>query len=694
MFTPQAASAATGAVWACHRGWALAALVATGSLLTTSPLLAAPNVPPKAQAAAPDAVRWNLADLYATPEAWTAALKKASEQAPTLVAGKTRLTQDAAGMLATLQAISDAQREALRLTVYAVLRADENLTDAPAQERRQLTTQLFAAIGTATAWVAPAIVALGADRVQQFLATEPALKARFDHFLAEALRGAPHTLSPEGEALLAAAGPVLAQPLNLQQQMGDAELAHGSTRLSTGKQVKLTPSEYERHRTSAVRADRKRVFDAFFGAYKRQEGGFGANLNTQVLGDVFSARTRQHADSLSAALFADNMPPAVYRMLVQQTHAGLPTLHRYLRLRQKMLGIKDTLAYHDNYPPLVKEPPGQQWTLEKSKAMTLQALAPLGTVYTGLLKRVLDSPWVDSHPRPGKTSGAYMFGAAYDVHPYLLLNHNDDFESLSTLAHEAGHAVHTLLTTASQPFDKSDYSTFIAESASIANQMLLSDHLLATARTRQEKLFYLSQELESIRTTFFRQTLLAEFQLKMHEEVEAGRPLSGARLSELYCGLVRQYYGQDAGVMKVDPAYCIEWAYIDHFYKGFYVWQYASSMVGAAEFASALQREYSSAQQGAGASARERFIHLLKAGGSRSPYPLYVQAGVDLAQPAPYQALMARMNRMLDEFEREAGVAGDVGAGTAAPHRRVTKTATSPAGTKRRPATPARAASR
>jgi oligoendopeptidase F len=294
------------------------------------------------------------------------------------------------------------------------------------------------------------------------------------------------------------------------------------------------------------------------------------------------------------------------------------------------------------------------WTLQRSKAVTLQALAPLGPQYLGLLQRVFDSPWVDSHPRPGKTSGAYMFGAAYDVHPFLLLNHNNDFESLSTLAHEAGHAVHTLLTTASQPFEKSDYSTFIAESASIANEMLLSDHMVATARTPQEKLFYLSQALESIRTTFFRQVMFAEFQLKAHEEVEQGRPLSGARLSELYCSLAQQYYGQAQGVMTVDPAYCIEWAYIDHFYKGFYVWQYASSMVGAAEFAQALQREHALALPGAPTPARERFIKLLQAGGAQSPYPLYLQAGVDLAQPAPYQALMARMNRLMDEYERLA----------------------------------------
>ncbi len=655
--------------------------LALAALLTAGPLLAAtaPKAPAKAQAERPGAVRWKLADLYPTPEAWAASLKKASEQAPALAQLKPRLTQDAAGMLATLVAISDANREALRLTVYAVLRADEDLNNARDQERRQQTSRLFAHIGESTAWVAPALVALGAEKVQQFMAAEPALKARFDQYLSETLRGAPHTLSPESEALLAAAGPLLSQPQVVQQQMGDAELAHGVARLSTGQQVKLTPSEYERHRTSAVRADRKRVFDAFFGAYKRVEGSFGANMTAQVLGDVFSARSRKHSDSLSAALFADNMPPAVYRTLVQQAHAGLPTLHRYLRLRQQMLGVTDQLAYYDNYPPLVKPPAGQNWTLQRSTTTTMQALAPLGETYTGLLQKVLGSPWVDSHPRPGKTSGAYMFGAAYDVHPYLLLNHNDDFESLSTLAHEAGHAVHTLLTNASQPFEKADYSTFIAESASIANEMLLSDHMVAQAQSKQEKLFYLSHALESIRTTFFRQVMFAEFQLKMHEEVEQGRPLSGARLSELYCGLAKQYYGEAAGVMRIDPAYCIEWAYIDHFYKGYYVWQYATSMVGAAEFTQALQRD--------GAPARERFLTLLKAGGSRSPYPLYVAAGVDLAQPAPYQALMARMNRLMDDFEREAGLAGGAaGSGSTPP----AAPASTPSGTKRKPATPAR----
>lgn len=594
-----------------------------------------------AAAAAPP--RWDLRDLYPTLQAWDTAYAAARERTDTLERHRARLADSASTLRAALVDLSDTQRTIGRLYVYASLNADEDLRDAKAQERKQQVQTLWSALEEKTAWLAPAIQAMGAERVRGFIASDPELKARFDLYLDDTLRNLPHTLSPEGEALMAAAGNVLAQPGNLFWLMGDAELPRSTVKLSSGASVKLTTDAYELHRQSAVRADRKKVFDAFFGDMKRAEGSLGANLNTQVLADVFAARARKHKGSLEAALFSDNMPPAVYRTLVEQARAGLPTLHRYLRLRKQMLGIQGDLAYYDNYPPLVAAPKSARFDYERSKELTLQALAPLGDEYLGLLRQGFAARWSDTHPRPGKASGGYMAGYAYDVHPYILLNHKDDYASLSTVAHEWGHAVHTLLAKASQPFDKASYSTFIAESASIGNEMLLSDYMIDRAATREEKLFYLSQALESIRTTFFRQVMFAEFQLATHEEVEQGRPLSGARLSELYCGLAKRYYGEAEGVMKIDPAYCTEWAYISHFFRGYYVWQYATSMVGAAEFSSAIRRE--------GAPARDRFITLLKAGSSDYAYPLYVKAGVDLATPAPYQALMARMNRLLDEFE-------------------------------------------
>jgi oligoendopeptidase F len=250
---------------------------------------------------------------------------------------------------------------------------------------------------------------------------------------------------------------------------------------------------------------------------------------------------------------------------------------------------------------------------------------------------------MSGYPSQGKKSGAYMNGSAYDVHPYLLLNHNDDFEALSTFAHEWGHAVHTQLTRRAQPFEKSNYPTFTAESASIGNEMLLSDYMVANARTRAEKLYYLGEAVESIRTTYFRQVMFAEFELAIHAELEQGKPLSGARMSEMYCGLLRKYYGEAQGVMKIDPEYCVEWEGVPHFYYNFYVYQYATSMAGAAYLTSAIKT--------GGEPARQRFLALLSAGGSDYPYELYKQAGLDMATGTAYRALVARMNRLLDQIE-------------------------------------------
>jgi oligoendopeptidase F len=260
-----------------------------------------------------------------------------------------------------------------------------------------------------------------------------------------------------------------------------------------------------------------------------------------------------------------------------------------------------------------------------------------------MLRRGFSGRWMDVLPREGKAGGAYMNGSAYDVHPFLHLNHNYDYESLSTLVHEWGHAVHTLLDDETQPYETSNYSTFIAETASIGNEMLLNDYMVAHAQSKNEKLFYLGEGLELIRATFFRQTMFAEFQLQIHDELEQGRALSGARMTELYCSLLKKFHGDAEGVMKIDPAYCIEWAFIPHFYYGFYVWQYATSMAGAAQFADAIEHE--------GAPARDRFIAMLKAGGSDYPYALYKRAGLDMATPQPYQALLARMNRIMDQID-------------------------------------------
>jgi oligoendopeptidase F len=623
-----------------------AALLGIAACMLLPALQAGAAAAPVATSAAMDSM-WDLTDLYATPEAWSEAFTRAKTAAAALAIYQGTLGGSATAMLSALDAISAVQRESARLAVYAGLKADEDLRVASDQERRQQSQALGTLLAQSTSWLAPEIIALGADTVHRYVAESTPLAQRFDFFLANTLRGAPHTLGDQAESVLAAAGTFLQQPGTVRQVLANGELPLPTVTLSDGVKVKLDQAGYDKYRQSANRADRKLVFDTFWAAWARYQGTLGGLLSAQVMGDSFSASARHFQNSLQAAQFADNMPAAVYRTLVDQTNAALPTLHRYLRLRQRLLGIHGPLHYYDNYPPMLALKPLPVFSVADAERITIEALQPLGDDYLDLLHKGFAGRWMNVDPHPGKAAGAYMNGSAYDVHPYLLLNHNNDYQSLSTLAHEWGHAVHTLLSNIAQPFDKSGYSTFIAESASIGNEMLLNDYMVEKAHSKAEKLYYLGLGLDQIRSTYFRQVQFAEFELRIHEELEQGHALSGARMTAIYCSLLRKYYGEADGIMKIDPAYCVEWSYVPHFYLDFYVYQYATSMAGAAYMTDAILKE--------GAPARDRFLTLLRAGNSDYAYELYKRAGIDMATPAPYQALIARMNRIMDQIEALEG---------------------------------------
>jgi oligoendopeptidase F len=599
--------------------------------------------PPAGQHASDPAYMWDLGDLYPSADAWKADYDRTMTAIDALPKFQGTLGKSAKSLLSAMNAISSVQRAASRLGAYAGLKADEDVRDAAEQERKQLAASLGTRFGEKVSWFLPEVLTVGADRLAEFQRAEPELKRLHDFTIDNQIRGAAHTLDAESENVLAASGDALSQPNAIYSVLANAEAPFPEVKLSDGKKVVIDQGRYSLYRQAPVRADRKKVFDAFWGMFKRYEGTFGATLTAQVMGEVFNAKVRHFPNSLSAAVFTDNMPEGVYRQLVAQANASLPTMYRYLRLRKKMLGIKDQLAYYDIYPSMFTLAKPLHFDVADSERIALEVTAAYGPDYVEKLKRGFAGRWMDVLPRAGKAGGAYMQGSAYDVHPYLHLNHNDDYYALSTFTHEWGHAVHTLLTHDAQPFEKSNYSTFTAETASITNEMLLSDYMVAHAKSDEEKLYYLGQVLELIRGTFFRQTMFAEFQLALHEEVEQGRALSGKRMSELYCGLLRKYHGEAQGVMTIDPVYCSEWAFIPHFYYGFYVWQYATSMAGAAIFADAIEHQ--------GKDAQDRFINLLKAGGSDYPYELYKKAGLDMASPEPYKALVARMERTMDEID-------------------------------------------
>jgi oligoendopeptidase F len=334
------------------------------------------------------------------------------------------------------------------------------------------------------------------------------------------------------------------------------------------------------------------------------------------------------------------VPSEVYTTLVTEVNAALPALHRYFKLRARLLGVEQA-RYYDIYPPMLGlEKP---FTLAEAKALTIAATRPLGLDYTAGLTEGLNARWMHAYPREGKQSGAYMAGYGYTVHPFVLMNFHNDYEGVTTLAHEWGHAMHSRLANAAQPFPTADYSIFTAEIASVVNEVLLLEHMLKTARDDDERLYYLGVALEGMRGTFFRQAMFAEFELATHRAVEAGGALSSDGLTKIYGDLLRRYHGDAEGVLKIDDVFCVEWAYIPHFYNAYYVYQYATSMAAANLFADRIL--------GGEVGAVDTYLGVLRAGGSQHPYQLVKSAGVDLASPAPYRATVARFSVIMDQIE-------------------------------------------
>ena len=453
------------------------------------------------------------------------------------------------------------------------------------------------------------------------------------------LRNAPHTLAPDTEAALAAVSPLLNSSVNTRTLLVTSDIDWPTITVA-GKDVKLDETGYTLLRDNPDRALRKQVFDTFWKKYAQYESTFGTTLAARVESGTINARLRKFPSAVVASLDANAIPEAVYRMLVEQTNKGLPTLHRYLKLRQKMLGLPDLHYY------VVYAEPGnadRKYTPADALDLTLAATRPLGDEYQTLLKQALSGRQMHVYPAPGKSSGAYA-SSVYGTTPFIFLNHQDNYASLSTFAHEWGHGMHSILAQRAQPATMAGYPLYLAEIASMTNEVLLADHMLKQAKTRDDRLFVLGRSLERLRGGFFRQAMFAEFELATHDAMERGEALSGKKMTQMYCGLLRKYHGADAGVMAIDPAYCQEWAYIPHFYRPFYVYAYATSIVAATYFGESVLE----GQPGA----RNRYLHVLRAGGAQDPHPVLLAAGLDMASAAPYQRLVKRMDAILDEMER------------------------------------------
>ena len=613
--------------------------------LLAAALAAAIPAGAKERSEIPERYKWKLSDLYPSDDAWRTARDDLAKRIAGLAAYKGKLGESAEGLRRALDAAFGVRRDLEKLVAYASARADEDTRVAASGEMRQSAEQLAVEYTSATSWVRPELLGLDPARIRGFLAQDKGL-AQYRFYLEDVLRWRPHTLGAGEERIAAEAGDLEGVGGEVFTLLENADLPWPTVKLSSGQEVRLDSQGYSFARASRPAEDRERVFAAFFGAVKAYERTIGATLYGTVRGHVFEKKIRSFGSSLEAATFPDNIPTSVYRQLLADVGRSLPTFHRYLALRKRMLGV-ERLRYQDLYVPLVGNV-DLKFTPDEARAIVLAALAPLGKDYAATLGKGFESGWTDYLPTTGKQSGAYSINTGvYGVHPFQLLNFNGLYEDLSALAHESGHSMHTFLADAAQPYATHEYPIFVAEVASTLNENLLLHYMLGRAKDDATRLALLGNYLDGMRGTLFRQTQFAEFELAMHEKAEKGETLTGENLSALYLDITRKYYGHDKGVCEVPDLIASEWGFILHFHRDFYVYQYATSYIASTSISRAIREE---AKHGK-TKARDAYLAMLRSGGSRYPIDLLREAGVDMTTSAPFDAAMAEMNGIIDEME-------------------------------------------
>ena len=584
---------------------------------------------------------WDLSELFADDDAFEAARAKLDQHVPDLERFKGRPASSAGCLAEALDEITETYKKFALLRCYASLNADGDTRIASREAMRQGVDLLATAISGRIAYLRPEILEMRPETIETFIRQDERLRVHA-FFLLDLMRQRAHVLSRAEERLMAESGLITSVPHAVYNVLHNVELPRPEITLSDGETVTLTPVAFQQHRTSPSRDDRLKLFPAYFGAYAGFDDTLGQNLYGSVKSHVFRSRVRGYESCLAAALDGDNVPTTVYRNLIRQVRKQLPLLHRYIELRGRALGLPRQ-EYVDQHCPLGGASK-RRFTPEEARKLVLDALSPLGDGYVQTLASSFDSRWIDWHPAAGKRSGAYSTGWAYDLHPYVLLNYTHDLESVSTLAHEMGHALHSHFSNHAQPFARADYSIFVAEVASTLNEDLLASHLLDTAADPDEQLFVLGSHIDTIRGTLFRQTMFAEFELEIHARADRGEVLTGEGLNEIYLRLLRDYMGHDQGVMRVDDIYAVEWAAVPHFYYDFYVYQYATGIVAATALAEELRQGRSDAG--------ERYLTFLQSGGSDYPLELLRRAGVDLERAEPYDLTFAALGRHLDRLEQ------------------------------------------
>ena len=579
--------------------------------------------------------KWKLEIVYANEEAWEKDFNLLKEESPKLkeFAGK---LNDKEEILKYLELNEKVSRLGEVLYVYAHMKSDEDTSNQKYQAYMNKIDAFMAEFASYGAFFVPEILSLPDGFIEELIKTDERFKF-YEFMLMDILKEKPHILTKDMEELLALASDCLDAPSSIHNMLTNADMSFGDIKDEDGDEVELTEGNYSSFIKSKDRKVREAAFNRLFAEYKRFDNTLATTLTSSVKSFNFSARVRKYSSPLEASLAPNDIPVSVYENAIKTINNNLSSLHKYVSIKKKLLGL-DEMHMYDLYVPII-EIEKQNIPFDEGVKIANEALQPLGEEYLNLFNEGINSGWIDKYENKGKRGGAYSWGG-YDTMPYVLLNYHNELNDVSTLVHEMGHSLHSYYSRKNQPYYYSGYTLFCAEVASTTNEALLIHYLIEKEQDKKKKLYLINQELEQIRTTVFRQLMFAEFELYTHNALNEGEALTAADYSAKWHELNVKYFGPD---MVVDEAIDMEWARIPHFYSDFYVYQYATGYAAASSFANAILEGKENAV--------EKYKGFLKAGGSKYPIDILKDAGVDMTTPAPLEATIHRFNELLSMLE-------------------------------------------
>ncbi len=588
-----------------------------------------------------DKHKWKIEDLFPSDEAWEKEYEMTKDLANNLEQYKGKLSNSANDLLDFLKLKDEVLFHFERVAVYAHRKHHEDMRVGLYQSFVNQVSTLAVTISSALSFAEPEILEIPDEKLNDFINSNEELKL-YNFALQEIVRQKPHTLSAEMEELLADAGEMANAPSDIFSMFNDADLKFPDVTDEDGNTVALTHGRFGLLMESKERSVRKEAFENLYSVYNRFRNTLAATFTSNLKQEVFHAKVRKYPSTLAMRLNDANIPESVYMNLIESVNEHLPLMHKYVSLRKKLLGV-DELHMYDIYTPIVKDV-DMKIPYEKAKQLVYDGLEPLGQEYRSILKEGFENQWIDVYENEGKRSGDYSSGA-YGTHPYILLNYQDNLSNCFTLAHEMGHGIHTYYSSKTQPYTYADYKIFVAEVASTCNESLLMDYMLKNTEDKMEKAFLLNYYLEQFKGTVFRQTMFAEFELITHQMAFEGKSLTADDLCKIYHDLNVKYFGDD---IVIDEEIDMEWARIPHFYRAFYVYQYATGYSAAVALSRKILDE--------GKPAAENYInHFLKGGSSDYPINLLKKAGVDMTTKEPVDQALELFGQLIEELEKIVG---------------------------------------